>query len=125
MRFSIKDFFSQCDQIYRKQRIHSHLLKKCLTENLIFWAWVKTGTRTPGPDLRTLEPGTRDSPQSLKVRPGTPLKFKSGIPGLPSKFKSGTREPPSKFKSGTPSLFSNEFIFFSEYFIVFLSLCLF
>ena len=35
-------------------------------------------------------PGPRDPPQSLKVGPGTPLKFKSGTPGPPSKFKSGT-----------------------------------
>ena len=41
---------------------------------------------------RPQDPGTRDPgpPQSLKVGPGTPLKFKSGIPGPPSKFKSGT-----------------------------------
>ena len=36
--FSIKDFFSKCDQIRRKLRIWSHLLKKSLTENLIFCA---------------------------------------------------------------------------------------
>ena len=28
MKFSIKDFFSKCDQIRRKLRIWSHLLKK-------------------------------------------------------------------------------------------------
>ena len=67
---------------------------------------VKVG---PGPQ----DPGTRDPPQSLKVGPGTPLKFKSGTPG-----------PPSKFKSGTPSPFFNEFIFF-RIFNRFLSLCLF
>ena len=33
--FSIKDVFSKCDQIRRKLRIWSHLLKKSLTENLI------------------------------------------------------------------------------------------
>ena len=38
MRFSIKDLFSKCDQIRRKLRIWSHLLKKSLTENLIFCA---------------------------------------------------------------------------------------
>ena len=38
MKFSIKDFFSKCDQIRRKLRIWSHLLKKSLTENFIFWA---------------------------------------------------------------------------------------
>ena len=37
MKFSIKDFFSKCDQICRKLRIWSHLLKKSLTETLIFW----------------------------------------------------------------------------------------
>ena len=34
----IKDFFSKCDQISRKLRIWSHLLKKSLIENLIFCA---------------------------------------------------------------------------------------
>ena len=34
--FSIKDFFSKCDQIRRKLRIWSHLLKKFLIENFIF-----------------------------------------------------------------------------------------
>ena len=36
MKFSIKDFFSKCDQIHRKLRIWSHLLKKSLMENFIF-----------------------------------------------------------------------------------------
>ena len=36
MKFSIKDFFSKCDQIRRKLRIWSHLLKKSLIENFIF-----------------------------------------------------------------------------------------
>ena len=35
---------------------------------------------------RPRDPGP---PPSLKMRPGTSLKFKSGIPGPPSKFKSG------------------------------------
>ena len=38
MNFSIKDFFSKCDQIHRKLRIWSHLLKKSLMENFIFCA---------------------------------------------------------------------------------------
>ena len=38
MKFSIKDFFSKCDQIRRKLRIWSHLLKKSLMENFIFFA---------------------------------------------------------------------------------------
>ena len=32
MKFSIKDFFKKCDQIRRKLRIWSHLLKKTLME---------------------------------------------------------------------------------------------
>ena len=38
MKFSIKDFFSKCDQTRRKLGIWLHLLKKSLTENLIFCA---------------------------------------------------------------------------------------
>ena len=38
IKFSIKDFFSKCDQIQRKLRIWSHLLKKALMENFIFCA---------------------------------------------------------------------------------------
>ena len=37
MKFSIKEFFSQFDQIRRKLRIWSHLLKKSLMENFIFF----------------------------------------------------------------------------------------
>ena len=36
MKFSIKAFFSKSDQILRKLRIWSHLLKKSLMENFIF-----------------------------------------------------------------------------------------
>ena len=36
MKFSIKDFFSKCDQIRSFMRIWSHLLKESLMENLIF-----------------------------------------------------------------------------------------
>ena len=36
MKFSIRDFFSKCDQIRRRLRIWSHLLKKSLMENFIF-----------------------------------------------------------------------------------------
>ena len=37
MKFSIKDFFSKCDQIRRNLRIWSHLLKKFLIENFNFF----------------------------------------------------------------------------------------
>ena len=40
MKFSIKGFFSKCDQIRRKLRIRSHLLKKSLMVNFIFCAVV-------------------------------------------------------------------------------------
>ena len=36
MKFSIKGFFSKCDQIRRKLWTGSHLLKKSLVENFIF-----------------------------------------------------------------------------------------
>ena len=36
MKFSIKDFFSKCDQIRKKLRIWSYLLKKFLMENFVF-----------------------------------------------------------------------------------------
>ena len=36
--FSIKDFFSKCDQIRSFLRIWSHLLKKSLMENFILCA---------------------------------------------------------------------------------------
>ena len=36
MKFSIKAFFSKCDQICRKLRIWSHSLEKSSMENFIF-----------------------------------------------------------------------------------------
>ena len=38
MKFSIKNFFSKCDQVRSFLRIWSHLLKKSLIENFIFGA---------------------------------------------------------------------------------------
>ena len=38
MKFSIKDFFRKCDHIRRKLGIWSHLLKKSLMVNSIFFA---------------------------------------------------------------------------------------
>ena len=40
MKFSIKDFFSKCDQILRKLRIWTHLLKKFLMEKFVFCAMI-------------------------------------------------------------------------------------
>ena len=39
MKFSIKCFFSKCDQIRSFLRIWSHLLKNFLMENVIFVQW--------------------------------------------------------------------------------------
>ena len=36
MKFSIRDFFSKCNQIQRKLQIWSHLFTKSLMENFIF-----------------------------------------------------------------------------------------
>ena len=95
------------------QKLEEHLSKatKAKGQNKHVTSWCKSGTRTRGPqepgtwdsgppskfksrtrarDLRNLGPGTQDSPPSLKVGPGTPLKFESGTPGPPTKFKSGT-----------------------------------
>ena len=41
MKFSIKYFFSKCDQIRRLLRIWSHLLKKYLMESFIFCVALK------------------------------------------------------------------------------------
>ena len=62
-----------------------------LTWLQFFKTWCKRhGDQDPRTwDLSTLEPETWDPPQSLKVGPGTPLKFKSGSSGSNSKFKSG------------------------------------
>ena len=38
IKFSIKDFFSKCDQIHMNLLIWSHLLKKSFMENIIFGA---------------------------------------------------------------------------------------
>ena len=43
MKFSIKDFFSKCNQIRRKLRIWSHLLKKSLMGNFVFCAVLVIG----------------------------------------------------------------------------------
>ena len=40
LKFSIKDFFSKCNQIHSFQRIWSYLVKKSLMENFIFCAVV-------------------------------------------------------------------------------------
>ena len=44
MKFSIKYYFSKCDQIRTFLRIWSHLLKKSLMENFIFCAMCQINT---------------------------------------------------------------------------------
>ena len=46
VKFSIKDFFSKCDQIRRKLRLWSRLLKKSLMEDFIFVQCVPSIPRT-------------------------------------------------------------------------------
>ena len=41
IKFSIRDFFSKCDQIRRKLQIWSRLLKKSSMENFIFFVQLK------------------------------------------------------------------------------------
>ena len=38
LKFSTRDFFSECDQVFSFLRIWSHLLKQSLVESFIFWA---------------------------------------------------------------------------------------
>ena len=38
MKYSINDFFNKCDQICKKPRIWSNLLKKSLRKNFFFYA---------------------------------------------------------------------------------------
>ena len=47
MKFYVKDFFSNSDQIRRKLRIWSHLLKISLMENFIFWAVFGSASKFP------------------------------------------------------------------------------
>ena len=47
MKFSIKYFFSKCDQIRSFRRIWSHLLKKSLVENFIFFLQWNPATPLP------------------------------------------------------------------------------
>ena len=58
MKFSIKDFFSKCDQIRSFLRVWSHLLKKSLMENFIFCAVFRT--------LSDIHHGTITSKTSIK-----------------------------------------------------------
>ena len=56
MKFPIEDFFSKCDQIRRKLRIWSHLLKKSLMENFIFCAAIRSTQNMVSLKLLTFYP---------------------------------------------------------------------
>ena len=75
-------------------------------------AWCKSGTRTR--DLRTIVPGTRDTPQSLKVGPQDPLQ----------NVKVGPQDSLRSLKVG-PLHLSLMNSFFSQYLIVFYYLFIF
>ena len=103
------------------------LRHKCFPVNLLHIFRTLFLKNTSGRHGVKVGPGPREPPQSLKLGPGTSLKFKSGTPGSPSKFKSGTPGPSTKFKSGPPYL-SLMNSFFSEYVFAsftYLFLCLF
>ena len=51
MKFSFKDFFSKCDQIRRKLRIWSPLLKKFKKANFIFSAVLYRNQKYSGKQL--------------------------------------------------------------------------
>ena len=51
MKFSIKDFFSKCDQIRSFLHIWSHLLTKSLMENFIFCAVSRANAKVELLDL--------------------------------------------------------------------------
>ena len=53
MKFSIKDFFSKCDQIQSFLRIWSHLLKKSLMEKIIFRAVIDSTKEKELPPILT------------------------------------------------------------------------
>ena len=78
MKFSIKDFFSNCDQTHRKLRIWSHLLKKFLMENFIFCAVIFTGTLVLCAALRGLSVliSLRTSPTPTKENSKWDLVFR-------------------------------------------------
>ena len=68
-KFSIKDFFSKCDQIRSFLRIWSHLLKKSLMKNFIFCAAWRAGLQENVSFLAIFDnfKNCQDSPGSLRL----------------------------------------------------------
>ena len=61
MTFSIKDFFSKCNQVCKKLRLWSHLLKKSLMKTFIFCAVQMQDFMETVNDLNLLKLLTRSS----------------------------------------------------------------
>ena len=99
MKFSIKDFFSKCDQI-RFPRIWSHLLKKSIIENFIFCAiWSPFDGSCPRGKLPPIPKLTLTQPLTL-----TRSQFFSGaIVWLPPTLKR------TLTLTGTPTLHGVQF----------------
>ena len=81
MKFSIKNFFSKCDQIRSFLRIWSHLPKKFIMDNFIFWALIKVTL-----DNVTLS-GLSNKPTCFKY-----LENPNGIRSYSDKFKAPLNE---------------------------------
>ena len=103
------------------------LQHKCFPVNLLHIFRTLFLKNTSGRHDVKVEPGPREPPESLKVGPGTSLKFKSGTPGPLQNLKVGLQDPLKSLKVGPPYL-SLMNSFFSEYFFAsftYLFLCLF
>ena len=95
MKFSTKDFFSNCDRIHSFFRIWSHLLKKSLKENFIF-----CGVRTKLNVHKT----SRMSPEHLMY-----LQFMSFVQGVPLVYFESNKEKQKKaIKMETSSVNKND-----------------
>ena len=114
MKFSIKDFFSKCDQVLRNLRIWSHLLKKSLMENLIFC----TVSSTKLNQLIHLQP----SVSSFEPLHSSQLKFQPQccLPALPPiAFSDANTFPSSYFPTAinqlSPHLLLNLYLMINLY----------
>ena len=66
MRFFIKDFFNKCDQIRRKLRIWSRLLKKSSMKNFFVQCEVSTTQRPLIPTSDLSKKRSKPNPKSTK-----------------------------------------------------------
>ena len=67
----MEDFFIKCDQIRRKLRIWSHLLKKSLMENFIFCAVISSILQKLSDDDDNLD--------AVKIRVYTRISYQIGL----------------------------------------------